>query len=188
MRLTKLQHGILLGIALLIALPVAQAKKPEDDDRRGNGRWQSEQSDRADDRGRSDERDRDRGYDDRSRNEQDRRSDDKRRYDDRPRERADDRPRYSERDYERDRDRNRDNNRNRGNERERYQEGERDRGDQRYREAPRMSLSDAVRQAERRTGGQVLSAEPRDDGGRSVYRVKVLTPNGRVQVLYFDAQ
>lgn len=56
------------------------------------------------------------------------------------------------------------------------------------REAPGRSLSDAVREAERRTGGQVLSAEPRDEGGRPVYRVKVLTPDGRVRVLYLDAR
>lgn len=55
------------------------------------------------------------------------------------------------------------------------------------REAPGRGLSDAVREAERRTGGQVLSAEPRDEGGRPVYRVKVLTPDGRVRVLYLDA-
>lgn len=54
--------------------------------------------------------------------------------------------------------------------------------------APRgMSLSEAVSQAERRTGGRVLSAEPGSDGGRAYYRIKVLSPNGRVQILYIDA-
>ena len=52
---------------------------------------------------------------------------------------------------------------------------------------PRMSLSDAVAEAERRTGGQALSAEPRMENGRTSYRVKILTPNGRVQILYMDA-
>lgn len=54
--------------------------------------------------------------------------------------------------------------------------------------APRgMSLSEAVSQAERRTGGRVLSAEPGTDGGQAYYRIKVLSPNGRVQILYIDA-
>ncbi len=55
--------------------------------------------------------------------------------------------------------------------------------------APRgMNLSEAVSAAERSTGGRVLSAEPIDDNGRPAYRVKVLTGNGRVQVLYLDAE
>lgn len=54
--------------------------------------------------------------------------------------------------------------------------------------APRgMSLSEAVSQAERRTGGRVLAAEPGDDGGQPYYRIKVLSPDGRVQILYLDA-
>ncbi len=65
--------------------------------------------------------------------------------------------------------------------------------EQRYESAPRyaprqMNLSEAVAAAERSTGGRVLSAEPIDEGGRLVYRVKVLTPDGRVSVLYLDAQ
>lgn len=55
--------------------------------------------------------------------------------------------------------------------------------------APRgLNLSEAVNEAERRTGGRVLSAEPVDEGGQLFYRVKVLTPNGRIQVLFLDAQ
>lgn len=59
----------------------------------------------------------------------------------------------------------------------------------RYEPAPRyaprgmprgMNLSEAVVEAERRTGGRVLSAEPIDEGGQLFYRVKVLTQNGRV--------
>lgn len=61
--------------------------------------------------------------------------------------------------------------------------------DQSPRPAPRgMSLSDAVSEAERRTGGRVLSADPREDNGQIYYRVKVLTPNGRVQMLHIDAR
>lgn len=67
---------------------------------------------------------------------------------------------------------------------------ERGRGDgEQPRAEPRgRSLSDAVSEAERRTGGRVLSAEPRSDGGRSYYRVKVLGPDGRVQILNLDAR
>jgi hypothetical protein len=39
-----------------------------------------------------------------------------------------------------------------------------------------------VRQVER-DGGRVLQAEPMQRGGRQVYRLKVLTPEGRVRVL-----
>ena len=39
-----------------------------------------------------------------------------------------------------------------------------------------------VRQVER-DGGRVLQAEPMQRGGREVYRLKVLTPEGRVRVL-----
>lgn len=72
-------------------------------------------------------------------------------------------------------------------------EDRRGRGDDARRYEPRRAvpgrgLSDAVREAERRTGGQVLSAEQRNEGGRPVYRVKVLTPDGRVRVLYLDAR
>lgn len=63
----------------------------------------------------------------------------------------------------------------------------------RYEAAPRyaprgMNLSEAVSVAERSTGGRVLSAEPLTENGQLTYRVKVLTSNGRVQVLFIDAQ
>jgi hypothetical protein len=46
-------------------------------------------------------------------------------------------------------------------------------------------LSDAVRRVERRTGGQVLSAERVPFDGRDVNRVKVVDSSGRVRV-YMD--
>lgn len=53
-------------------------------------------------------------------------------------------------------------------------------------EAPRPSQREdagaRVRQVER-DGGRVLQAEPMQRGGRQVYRLKVLTPEGRVRVL-----
>jgi high-affinity K+ transport system ATPase subunit B len=46
-------------------------------------------------------------------------------------------------------------------------------------------LSDAVRRVERRTGGQVLSAERVPFDGRDVNRVKVVDSSGRVRI-YMD--
>jgi hypothetical protein len=42
-----------------------------------------------------------------------------------------------------------------------------------------------VRQVER-SGGRVLQAEPMQRGGEEVYRIKVLTPEGRVRVIQGD--
>jgi len=80
--------------------------------------------------------------------------------------------------------------------RQRYEQPDRDyeprRSDNRgydVRPQPRgRSLSDAVSDAERRTGGRVLSADPREENGELYYRVKVLSPDGRVQILYIDAR
>lgn len=47
---------------------------------------------------------------------------------------------------------------------------------------PGISLDSAVARA--RSEGRVLSADVIDDGGAPVYRIKVLTPGGRVRVLY----
>ncbi len=46
----------------------------------------------------------------------------------------------------------------------------------------REDAGDRVRAVER-DGGRVLQAEPMQRGGRQVYRLKVLTPEGRVRVL-----
>lgn len=50
------------------------------------------------------------------------------------------------------------------------------------------ALSDAVRRVERRTGGQVLSAERVPFDGRNVNRVKVVDASGRVRVYMDDPQ
>lgn len=52
----------------------------------------------------------------------------------------------------------------------------------------RMDAADSVRRVERETGGEVLRAEPMQRGGREVYRLKVLTPEGRVRVMQHDPQ
>jgi uncharacterized membrane protein YkoI len=51
-----------------------------------------------------------------------------------------------------------------------------------------MSLNEAVQQVRRETGGRVLSADETSEGGRRVYRIKVLTPSGHVRVYVIDAQ
>ena len=42
-----------------------------------------------------------------------------------------------------------------------------------------MSLSQAIESVRRRTGGKVLSAETRVQGGREVHHIKVLTKDGK---------
>ena len=48
------------------------------------------------------------------------------------------------------------------------------------------ALPDSVRRVERSTGGEVLRAEPMQRDGREVYRMKVLTSDGRVRVMQED--
>lgn len=43
------------------------------------------------------------------------------------------------------------------------------------------SLSEAVEQVRRQTGGQILSAETRMQGNREVHHIKVLTKDGKVK-------
>lgn len=44
-----------------------------------------------------------------------------------------------------------------------------------------MSLSQAIESVRRRTGGKVVSAETRVQGGREVHFIKVLTRDGKVK-------
>ena len=48
------------------------------------------------------------------------------------------------------------------------------------------ALPDSVRRVERTTGGEVLRAEPMQRDGREVYRMKVLTADGRIRVVQDD--
>lgn len=43
------------------------------------------------------------------------------------------------------------------------------------------TLSQAIEQVRSRTGGRVVSAETRVQGGREVHHIKVLTPDGKVR-------
>ena len=54
------------------------------------------------------------------------------------------------------------------------------------REQDDEGLRDSVRRVERQTGGEVLRAEPMQRDGREVYRLKVLTSDGRVRVVQDD--
>jgi hypothetical protein len=56
------------------------------------------------------------------------------------------------------------------------------RDDERDESRERQNAGDRVREVER-DGGRVLQAEPMQRSGREVYRLKVLTPEGRVRVL-----
>jgi hypothetical protein len=49
-------------------------------------------------------------------------------------------------------------------------------------------LPETVNRIERETGGRVLSAQKSQRGGREVNRIKVLTPEGRVRVMWDDPQ
>jgi uncharacterized membrane protein YkoI len=50
-----------------------------------------------------------------------------------------------------------------------------------------ISLQDAVERVQRETGGKILTAETVRQGRASVYRIKVLTREGRVQVVTVPA-
>jgi hypothetical protein len=47
-------------------------------------------------------------------------------------------------------------------------------------------LPESVQRVERETGGKVLQVKPIQRGDREVYRMKVLTPDGRVRVVQDD--
>ena len=51
-----------------------------------------------------------------------------------------------------------------------------------------LSLQDAIAKVERETHGKVLSAETKRTGTRAVYRIKVLTRDGRVQIIEVPAE
>jgi hypothetical protein len=54
--------------------------------------------------------------------------------------------------------------------------------------APTVTLDQAVLQVQQDTGGKVLSADPRRIGRRLEYRIKVLTPQGHVQVMAISSE
>lgn len=56
-----------------------------------------------------------------------------------------------------------------------------DRDDYRVAQSGGMSLSQAIESVRRQTGGKVVSAETRVQGGREVHHIKVLTKDGKVK-------
>lgn len=53
--------------------------------------------------------------------------------------------------------------------------------------APRLTLEQAIARVQQDTGGTVLSAESRELGRRTEYRIKVLTPEGHVLVIVLSS-
>jgi len=49
-----------------------------------------------------------------------------------------------------------------------------------------VSRDEAAATAQRASGGRVLAVDKADRGGRAVWRVKVLTPQGEVKVILVD--
>lgn len=53
--------------------------------------------------------------------------------------------------------------------------------------ASRVTLEQAAASVRQQSGGKLLSAEEQQGSdGRSIYRIKVLTPGGIVRVIYID--
>ena len=69
-------------------------------------------------------------------------------------------------------------------------EARRDEGSSRSEASRRngLTLDEAVARVRRDTGGRVLSAEARENRGRTSYRIKVLLRDGSVRVVNVDAQ
>jgi uncharacterized membrane protein YkoI len=61
-------------------------------------------------------------------------------------------------------------------------------GASRHGSARGLTLQEAIAKVERETQGKVLSAETKRSGNRTVYRIKVLTRDGRVQVIEVPAE
>ncbi len=56
-----------------------------------------------------------------------------------------------------------------------------------YSEKQGISLDEAIARARRQSDGKILSAETVRDGGRNVHRIKILTRDGRVKRMQYDA-
>lgn len=50
-----------------------------------------------------------------------------------------------------------------------------------------MDRDEAAARVQQQTGGRVLSVERSEQGGRPVFKVKVLTPSGDVRIVVVDA-
>lgn len=54
--------------------------------------------------------------------------------------------------------------------------------------ALRINLNEAAEMVQRQTGGRILAAQSVRDGGRPSYRIKVLTGQGEVRIVFVDAE
>jgi uncharacterized membrane protein YkoI len=52
---------------------------------------------------------------------------------------------------------------------------------------PRVTLEEAMERVRRQTGGRILSGRTVERDGRTVHRIKVLTPERKVRAIYVDA-
>ena len=52
----------------------------------------------------------------------------------------------------------------------------------------RLTLNDATELVQNRIGGRVLATQEVREQGREMYRVKVLTRQGEVRIVYVDAE
>lgn len=50
-----------------------------------------------------------------------------------------------------------------------------------------LSLDQAVKQARDNTGGRVISAETQQQNGQTIYNIRILTNDGKVRRLRYDA-
>ena len=51
-----------------------------------------------------------------------------------------------------------------------------------------LSLNDATELVQKRTGGRVLAAQEVREQERAMYRIKIITPQGEVRIVFVDAQ
>jgi uncharacterized membrane protein YkoI len=56
-----------------------------------------------------------------------------------------------------------------------------------YSEQQGISLDEAIARARRQSDGKVISAETVPQGGRNVHRIRILTRDGRVKRMQYDA-
>lgn len=54
--------------------------------------------------------------------------------------------------------------------------------------APRLSLNEAAEMVQRQSGGRILAAQNVLNGGRPSYRIKMLSRQGEVRVVFVDAE
>ncbi len=54
--------------------------------------------------------------------------------------------------------------------------------------APKIGLNEAAEMVQRQAGGRILAAQNVMNGGRASYRIKMLSRQGEVRVIFVDAE